>query len=263
MEPEDSRDFQEIIGDPKMSQMWDQQSLRESRKKSRESIPNLFVAGGIVRTASSECEAYNPNTGEWTRIPPMREERNACGAAAVGNLLYVIGGANKVSDLPSGECYSPLFNNWHDITPMNHGRRNFGICSNNDTIYLMGGMTGEQCLQSAIKFNTVLGAWHSCPTLREALNPCRTVALNNVLYAFGGFKCPSVEKWDLRTPAWVMLAGQPKVIEWYGVAAIDYVLYCIARDEQELRRYELSVRDRSLRPAELCRGHSRRLRSGE
>jgi N-acetylneuraminic acid mutarotase len=54
----------------------------------------LFIGGECInRTTYDENEAYDPRTGKWVTLAPLPVGRHAESAEAVGDTLYVIGGA--------------------------------------------------------------------------------------------------------------------------------------------------------------------------
>ncbi|GIW42706.1 MAG: hypothetical protein KatS3mg076_3283 [Candidatus Binatia bacterium] len=60
----------------------------------------LVVLGGEVdpespRGVFGEVELYDPETGRWTSLDPMPVPRHGIGAASVGGLVYVPGGADQ------------------------------------------------------------------------------------------------------------------------------------------------------------------------
>ena len=66
------------------------------------------------------AERYDTETGQWTRLAPMREKRLGVAVVVLNNLLYAIGGGNGgVLPLCSAERYAGdmqlLFRQWNKI----------------------------------------------------------------------------------------------------------------------------------------------------
>jgi hypothetical protein len=61
----------------------------------------IVVMGGEVNAANpptrvfAEVEIYEPTHDRWTSIEPMAVPRHGIGAATVGGLIYVPGGATR------------------------------------------------------------------------------------------------------------------------------------------------------------------------
>lgn len=56
----------------------------------------FIVAGGEDPGGTfSEVEAFDPVANRWLSFPPLPTPRHGLAAAAVGNMLYVIGGGKR------------------------------------------------------------------------------------------------------------------------------------------------------------------------
>ena len=86
-------------------------SYRTSHRQPEGTKPYLFaIGGGSLFAIHSECEVYNPRTDRWSFTAPMVTKRSRTAVAAVGNMLYAIGGFDSTNDLASAECYNPQIN---------------------------------------------------------------------------------------------------------------------------------------------------------
>lgn len=52
----------------------------------------LFAGGGSLFAIHCECEYYNPRTDRWSPIASTSHRRSRAGVAAVGRLVYAVGG---------------------------------------------------------------------------------------------------------------------------------------------------------------------------
>jgi hypothetical protein len=108
------------------------------------------VIGGHVL---SSCEYYNANTETWNSLPvAMPDERAYCGAASVGDKVFVVGGERHATwrsdlisiDLSCGDL-SKLSTKWETLAPMNQARSRFACVSdpqNPRYVYVFGGVCG-------------------------------------------------------------------------------------------------------------------------
>ena len=85
----------------------------------------IYVFGGLVPDASfvkstTSVEAYNIGTNSWSAKAPLTTARESLSSAAVGGIVYVMGGrADAVpSDLALVEAYDPVANAWTTKAPM-------------------------------------------------------------------------------------------------------------------------------------------------
>jgi N-acetylneuraminic acid mutarotase len=112
--------------------------------------------GGIWVPLGNSWE-YDPASDSWKALAPMPTARGSALAAAVGNKIYVIGGASVhpgaklVSlsaavphrSLATNEVYDPATNKWETRSPMPTARNHAAIGMVNGKIYILGGRVGS------------------------------------------------------------------------------------------------------------------------
>jgi N-acetylneuraminic acid mutarotase len=113
-------------------------------------------AGGIWVPLSESWE-YDPANDSWKALAPMPTARGSALAAAVGNKIYVIGGASVhpgaklVSLTPAvphrslgtNEAYDPATNKWETRSLMPTARNHAALGMVNGKIYILGGRVGS------------------------------------------------------------------------------------------------------------------------
>jgi N-acetylneuraminic acid mutarotase len=117
------------------------------------------VPGGGNWFPINNAWEYDPATDSWKALAPMPTARGAAVAAAVGDKIYVIGGASvhpgaKLVSLgpnpilphralPTNEAYDPATNTWETRSPMPTARNHAAIGVVNGKIYVLGGRIGS------------------------------------------------------------------------------------------------------------------------
>jgi len=82
-----------------------------------------FVAHSSVSAALGDLEAYDVTLNVWISLAPMPTPRSLCAGAAVGGLLYVIGGATDYSPpMRTAERYDPETGEWTTVAEMLRAR---------------------------------------------------------------------------------------------------------------------------------------------
>ena len=150
--------------------------------------------------------AYDTQTQDWTELPRMPTPRGAHAAAAVGDKIYVVGGAKIPSgmDLPDGlnpggaveilgtmEMFDTGQNSWTTLKPMTLPRNHHDIAYQDGKLYVVGGTIGS-CFP---------GGWAS------------NVSMNEV--------------YDIATDTWSTRAPMPTARSAVGAAVIDGRIYVI------------------------------------
>ena len=69
---------------------------------------------------------YDPRTGVWTAVAPMKTQRGGVAAIGFGDYLYAAGGNNGGNSLSSVERYDAHRDVWSDVTAMSQQRA--GVC---------------------------------------------------------------------------------------------------------------------------------------
>ncbi len=229
----------------------------------------VYVFGGFVYPTSGGAAwvpidnawEYNPAQDSWKALAPMPIKRGAAVAAAVGDKIYVIGGAttqpwakeNFLSfatpqrGLGNVEVYDPSNDTWKELTPMPTPRNHAAIGAVNGKIYVIGGRVGAAFISLASDtaiveiYDPATDTWGTpgarMPTTRSAL---AYGVYNNRIYVAGGeFQDPqqqtvfrTFEEYDPASNSWTPLP--PMAIARHGVAAavIGNRFYAVSGDVQ-------------------------------
>lgn len=102
----------------------------------------IYIVGGCTHTQRHlrDLCSYNPVTGEWTTLKPMKYPRSQFGLVVLDNSLYVIGGSSKHAEvLKSVEKYSFDEDKWTEVACMSVGRANPAVGAVDGKIYCIGG----------------------------------------------------------------------------------------------------------------------------
>ena len=214
----------------------------------------IYAFGGFVYPPSGPAAwvpinnawEYDPAGDSWKALAPMPIKRGSPVAAAVGDKIYVIGGAT----LPPGstdiavspttahmsvgnvEEYDPESNTWRERTPMPTPRNHAAIGAVNGKIYVIGGRVGAAFIGLASDISTVeeydpaTDKWSATrarmPSTRSALG---YAVYNGRIYVAGGeFQDPhmmatfrAVEAYDPASNTWSIMPPMP--VSRHGLAA--------------------------------------------
>lgn len=88
--------------------------------------------GGGDNACLSSAERYDPMTGKWELIAPMKEARRALTAVALPDGIYAIGGYNGKDYINSVERYNCMTNEWTHVKPMKFARCTLAAVASSD-----------------------------------------------------------------------------------------------------------------------------------
>jgi len=214
----------------------------------------IYSFGGFVYPTSgppawvpiNNAWEYDPAADSWKALAPMPTKRGSPVAAAVGNKIYVIGGATLLPgasetaldfhapqhSLGTVEEYDPAENSWRERSPMPTPRNHTSIGVVNGKIYVIGGRVGAAFISESTdvsvveEYDPATDKWSSprsrMPTARSALG---YGVYNGRIYIAGGeFQDPhmmatfkTVEAYDPATDSWSILPSMP--VSRHGLAA--------------------------------------------
>ena len=201
---------------------------------------------------------YDTESQSWSALPPMPTPRGALAAAAVGNKIYVVGGAKIPAgmDLRDGliprgpiellgtmEVFDSEKNSWTTLQPMTLSRNHHDVAYLDGKLYVIGGAVGS-CFPggwaSSVPMNEVYdiatGTWSTrapMPTVRSGL---AVAALDDKIYAIGGEGW--VDEWagifgtneayDPESNSWAEAAPMPIPRRGFAKAVLGGKLYAIS-----------------------------------
>lgn len=204
----------------------------------------LFVAGG-VRPAGPDGRArpsdqvfcYNPATGHWSTVRPLRQARSQLQLLALDGHLYAVGG----ECLLSVERYDPRADRWSAVAPLPRGA--FAVAHEaaacNGAIYVSGGSLFYRLL----KYDPRRDEWQECPCSSSRERSADMVALGGALYRFdlcgargdaaaGGVR---VMRYHCLAKQWSVCTAAPRPpgpagsAQPFRCAALDGSIFCVSR----------------------------------
>ncbi len=230
----------------------------------------IYVFGGFVLPASGPAAwqpvdnafEYDPATDSWKALAPMPTKRGAAGAAAVGDKLYVIGGASMLPgskdtavhparahrSLTTVEEYDPATNTWRERSMMPTPRNHLAIGAVNGKIYVLGGRIGAAFISGGgnrldlvEEYDVAADSWNP---VRARMPTARSAVAYGVhggrVYVAGGehqsynestaFR--AFEAFDAATKQWIVMPPMPLQRHGLAGAVLGNRMHVISGDVQ-------------------------------
>ncbi len=168
----------------------------------------VIYAGGLGPNGSvARVDAYDPGTGNWTRLADMPRPRDHFQAVVVGDKLYAIGGRNTfetgsgnigieeiaavdVLDLPADASGLPTATWSTDPLPLPTPRGGHGVVAVGECIYVVGGESEsaepDGVTGSTESFDTVSGEWRTLAPLWVPRHGIEAAAIGKTIYVAAG-----------------------------------------------------------------------------
>ncbi len=159
----------------------------------------LHLMGGwnYSNTASASVATHgvlDTTTQTWAGAAPLATARNAAGAVAIADRIYVVGGrapgirAADQSPLASVEVYTPGTDTWAAGAALPTARGSLAVAALSDRLYAFGGEAAGGVVSDAVeRLDPVTGTWTALPAMPYRSHGLAVVAVGDSLYVMGGF----------------------------------------------------------------------------
>jgi Kelch motif len=210
----------------------------------------LYLAGGFLE-GEDETDLfleYDPATGKWSKMPPMKRARGGAAAVTVGDRLYVIDGGSQdygVEDSRPPYAHLEVFDfrtgTWSTKAPPPVGVHHVMAALLDGKIYMAGGRIDEETSSPAfVRYDAASDRWTRLPDLPEGkISSLGVVAVAGQIVVFGGddeenwkegggFVSPTAWAYDPETRKWTRLPDMHVERHAFGAAAAGGRVYAIA-----------------------------------
>jgi N-acetylneuraminic acid mutarotase len=202
--------------------------------------------------------AYDTQTQIWSELPPMPTPRGAQAAVAVGNMIYVVGGAKIPSgmNLPDGlspggpveilgttEMFDTERNSWTTLKTMTLPRNHHDVAYLDGKLYVIGGAVGS-CFPSGWAANVSMNevydiatdTWSTRAPMPTARSGVGAVVIDGKIYVIGGegwveelggvFR--NNEAYDPSSDSWAEKTPMPTARHGFAKGVLDGKLYAVS-----------------------------------
>jgi N-acetylneuraminic acid mutarotase len=166
----------------------------------------IYVVGGFhepfpKREPIDLTWVFDPSTNHWDRRAPLPSPRGAMMVAAIGDLIYAIGGEHRRpagAPVPKGAppayepiadfaVYDPSADHWATLPPMKVARDHAYAGVINGRLYVVGGRDRPKYdIATVEEFDPDIGTWTERAPMPTGRSGGNAVVLGGRLYVFGG-----------------------------------------------------------------------------
>ncbi|KAJ8317347.1 hypothetical protein KUTeg_005251, partial [Tegillarca granosa] len=170
----------------------------------------LFVVGGWSGGSPTNIvETYDTRADRWIVSDCVDSGPRAYhGTAAIGFLIYIIGGFDGMDYFNSVRCFDPVDKTWSEVAPMNAKRCYVSVAVLDEYIYAMGGFDGHVRQNTAERYLPEKNQWSLIHPMCHQRSDASATTLDGKVYICGGFNgqeclssaeyyCPDTNQWTL------------------------------------------------------------------
>ena len=205
---------------------------------------NPFQKGDIVFSLkTTPMDGFtNLNTGatleHWVFRPPLTQGRAFCGAAALNDRIYAIGGNTAtLAELDTAETLDlPGAGVWTPIASLSAPRTGIAAAAANGKIYAIGGFrTGVPLVGTNEEYDPVTNAWSPRAPNPTPRSYAAAVTVNGKIYLMGGSTIvnntftdtTSVDEYDPVTNTWTPKAPMPVAMSTHAAAELNGKIHVV------------------------------------
>lgn len=181
------------------------------------------IGGGVVN------EVYDPSAEGWTCRAPLPGPRSYAAAATVGDVIYVIGGRDTSTWVPTNEAYDPASDLWTTRSPMIGERSAVAAATTDGKIFVVGGENSFGPLNSNQVYDPQADSWLSLSNMPTPRSYAVAAAVDGRIYVIGGLQnagpSGANEEYDPGSNQWRSRAPLPTPRSGSGVAVVGGKIY--------------------------------------
>ncbi len=171
----------------------------------------------------------------WQPLPPLAGgPRQEVGVAAVGGIVYVIGGiTSRAVGVATVEAYDTVRGEWRVVAPLPRPLHHVPATADDEFVYTAGGYAGASFtpVDSVFRYHPRTDAWEPLPALPTAVGAAAAAVRGRRLHVVGGGRglVSSSQHFvlDLDSSRWQPLAPLPEAINHLAAVVWNDGLYVV------------------------------------
>jgi hypothetical protein len=195
----------------------------------------IWVLGGMTGERGNRLdtiEIYDPVTDVWSAGPNMTSGRSSFRAVAIGQTIYVFGGAStETFGIDTVEALDTTTGQWRTLPPLPSPRFGHAVVELNGLIYVLGGYSAGEGIGTVNTFDPATNSWREVAPLPNPRYNLAAVALDGKIYTLGGWlnDAPSaiMEIYDPASGQWSIGPAMPEAMSNFGATVLNGRIYAM------------------------------------
>lgn len=193
---------------------------------------SIYVAGGMVGETGrplATFQRFDPAANSWETLPQLPEATRAATAAAVGGVVYVIGGTTEAGNTRAVWAWDG--NEWRRRAPLPAARFNHAAVALGERVYALGGFAGGEEHDDVFAYDSRADRWSQAARLPRRMHAFDAVVFRGEIWVIGGRRGEEVldEVWIFapRTGRWRRGPSMPEPMELLGAAVVGDEIHAV------------------------------------
>ncbi|KAF7021257.1 hypothetical protein CFC21_034238 [Triticum aestivum] len=228
----DSTSFEQRCGNDELLQIINELSKKTQAigKKQIESDAEILVLRATVKDMERKIQELQYQYGKLQleySAALLGEPRNIL----EGPSIFLIGGHNGITWLPSLDSFYPTADRLVPLRPMSSARSYAAVAALNDHLFVFGGGDGDSWYNTVECYNRVSNEWMACPCLKQKKGSLAGATLNGKIFAIGGGdksrSFSEVEMFDPVLGSWIYSPSMQQCRFAPAAAELNGILYVV------------------------------------
>ncbi|MCZ6596655.1 MAG: malectin domain-containing carbohydrate-binding protein [Planctomycetota bacterium] len=158
----------------------------------------LYLIGGLGGFAEGKVQIYDPAGDSWTTGTDMTWAGGSVSTAAIGGLIYAVGGIVSQTTVANAAVYDPVADSWAPLAPLPVGRNHTAAGTDGQRMFVFGGRDGDNVVANGFDdvqiYDPATDSWEWDKDVGSTLAPLpqfrggmgKAVWYRDELYVFGG-----------------------------------------------------------------------------
>jgi N-acetylneuraminic acid mutarotase len=162
----------------------------------------------------------------------MGTPRQEIGGAAIGDVIYVVGGLAGPTPSDAVEAYDTVADRWRPVAPLPAALHHVAVAAVDGRLYAFGGLVADfGAVASVFAYDPGADAWTPRAPLPTARGAAAAAVLAGRVFVAGGLRAgASVDDfaaYDPATDTWTKLPAMSHACDHLGAATVDPLVYAI------------------------------------
>jgi N-acetylneuraminic acid mutarotase len=162
----------------------------------------------------------------------MGVPRQEVGGAALGDLVYVVGGLSGPTPSAAVEAYDTVSNRWRSVAPLPIPLHHVAVAAVGGVLYSIGGLAPDfSGVANVFAYDPAADAWTARAPLSAPRGAAAAAVFDGRIYVAGGLRggvaVNDFAVYDPASGAWTELPLMPHARDHLGVAATDLLVYAV------------------------------------
>jgi hypothetical protein len=202
----------------------------------------IYTFGGMTGsrgTVLDDAAVYDPGADAWRSLPPLPTPRRSVRAAAIGPIIYVVGGVTANGATAIVETFDTRSGTWAPSVAMPTPRYGVGLAAAEGVLVAIGGFRDGEALSTVERYDPEEGRWFAAAPMPTARTHPAVAVVEGRIYVLGGetggASLTTVEIYDPILDRWTTGPPLPVAMSNFAAGTVDGSIHVMRHHDHLIR----------------------------